>query len=147
MKNVTIMRGLPGCGKSTYIKKWFINLPNIQIVSADNYFMMNGVYAFDQLKLGLAHNDCLRRYLDRLNTLHEHVIVDNTNIRAYEIAPYYRLAEAYGYDPKIIWIQRSASLCIKQNIHKVPEGTIKSMANSFEPIPHWWNQEVIVNHE
>ena len=58
MKNLYIIRGLPGSGKSTIAKSlgksW-------QIFEADQFFMKNGKYEFDGSKLKDAHDWCKRK--------------------------------------------------------------------------------------
>ena len=63
MKNLYIVRGLPGSGKSTFAKS--IAKP-YQVFEADQYFMKNGKYKFDPTKLKEAHNDCKNRVTRRM---------------------------------------------------------------------------------
>ena len=53
VKELIIIRGLPGAGKSTLAK----SLGGINI-EADQYFMVDGEYKFDSSKIKLAHNYC-----------------------------------------------------------------------------------------
>jgi len=57
-KNLYIIRGVPGSGKSTFAKS--IAKP-WQIFEADQFFMKHGKYDFDFTKLRLAHESCKRR--------------------------------------------------------------------------------------
>lgn len=88
---VIIMRGLPGSGKDTWIRR---NYPE---GSADSFHMVNGVYQYDPKKAGEAHNACLRKFLsiciEVKESLPSQLIVSNTNSTIVEIAPYYRVAE------------------------------------------------------
>ena len=56
MKQLILLRGLPGSGKST-----FANLLGGIHVEADQYFMQDGEYKFDASKLKQAHNWCKLR--------------------------------------------------------------------------------------
>lgn len=145
MRRCIIMRGLPGSGKSTYAKGYFG--PNSFYFSTDSFFEENGVYNFNPTKLGENHNKCLLAFSDvAYNYRHSettNLIVDNTNIRVFEIAPYYRLAEAFGYQVDILWCVAPINLCVIRNIHGVPEQKIREMANSFEALPPWWKQTII----
>lgn len=51
MRNVIIMRGVPGSGKSTYVRNRY---PEARVVSADRYFTdpATGEYRFDASKRG-----------------------------------------------------------------------------------------------
>lgn len=89
-KSVVIMRGIPGCGKSTFAKA--LQKPfgeRAVIVSADDYFKKDGVYNFDRCKLGLAHQQCMDKFNAAIeDEAVELVIVDNTNITAWEMGHY-----------------------------------------------------------
>lgn len=137
-----ILRGLPGSGKSYWAKE----VKDAKIVSADAYFMVDGKYQFDLSKLREAHNWCLLKFMEHItNHRPETIIVDNTNIRIFEFSPYYRIAEVFGFEVKIVQIQRDLEKCILNNIHSVPKETIELMAKSFEPVPHFWNYQLIIN--
>lgn len=142
MNRVYLMRGPSGSGKSTWIKN---NIPNAKIISTDNYFMVNGEYKFDPLRLPEYHNQALTDYLKLLQEDALDIVVDNTNIRVFEIAPYYRLAEVFGYKVTVIWIVTKINNCIERNVHGVPSQTIKNQMMSIEPLPPWWNVDIVVN--
>lgn len=136
-KQAFIMRGIPGSGKSSWVKA---NCPGWAVFSADQYFTdAAGVYNFRARELSQAHHQCFVGYLNRLLGGRDNVVVDNTNIRVFEIAPYYRLAEALGYEPTIIWVHADPSVAALRNVHGVPTVKVAEMAKSFEPLPSWWN--------
>lgn len=145
---VIIMRGLPGSGKSTFARqiiKAFNDPLNCRIVSADDYFSVDGEYRFDKSKLHEAHDQCLERFcvvVGNRSSL-KLVIVDNTNIHTWEIAPYYRLAEYYGATVKIVTMRTCLEDCLKRQTHGVPEVTMGMMhANlSREVLPPHWKHE------
>lgn len=103
---IYILRGPSGCGKSTWAKERYKK--GASICSADEYFTrVDGSYHFDPSELGQAHGKCLRRYIDVVKQVYElgdefDIIVDNTNITDAELAPYVRIAEAYGQLFRII---------------------------------------------
>ncbi len=132
------MRGCAGSGKSTWIKN---NLPKATVFSTDHYFMKDGVYQFDPKLLGTNHNLCLRDYTCALINKIPEIVVDNTNVKVFEIAPFYRLAEAMGYAVKIVWIHCTWEVAAARNTHGVPPETVRQMSRSFEPLPLWWNLE------
>lgn len=146
--NCVIMRGVPGSGKSTWIKNNYPDpeYPKMQeIFSADHYHINDaGVYEFKPENIRKAHNHCLI-YFTQMSSLGSGttLIVDNTNIRVWEIAPYYRLAEAFGYDVEIIHVHADPVVAAKRTIHGVPPGRVLEMHRSIEPVPAWWNQRSI----
>ncbi len=67
----------------------------MHICSADDFFMINGVYKFDAKLLGTAHATCLRNFSDLVKDPKNVIIVDNTNCSLAEFVPYAALANAY----------------------------------------------------
>lgn len=102
-RTVVIIVGVSGSGKSTYVERmlhvaqWADADRNCSVVSADDFFMMEGEYIFDPLKLPEAHSNCLRQFLIRLRMGDDLVIVDNTNLRPWERQNYIAAAELAGY--------------------------------------------------
>lgn len=141
MKKVTIMRGIPGSGKSTWMQ---MNLFG-HVVSADYYFTnpVTGEYHFNPEQLPNAHNACLKDFIDHLQRERDHIIVDNTNVRTFEIAPYYRLAEVFGYEVEIVWLVCDPAVAVARGVHGVPENLVRTMSVSFEPLPAWWNVRIV----
>lgn len=136
---VVILRGVPGVGKSTFAAKFFW----CHVVSADNFFLQDGIYRFDPSKLGQAHQQCLRDYTGHVVARHS-VLVDNTNITTTEIAPYVSLAEAFGLSVKIINLHSSLSPAdlARRNVHGVPENVIANriavMVEEEKRFLPWW---------
>lgn len=136
---VTILRGLPGSGKSTLIAKEF---PDATVVSADHYFVDEaGVYRFDPARLKDAHGACLREFIHHVRGGNPRtIVVDNTNVCAWEMAPYAATAQAYGYEFEIVTIECDVETALKRNVHGVPEETIRRMADRLktEELPPFW---------
>jgi predicted kinase len=64
------------------------------------------------------------------------IIVDNTNIKLWEMRKYVEMAQRYGYSVEIqtsdtdwAW---NARQCAKKNSHGVPEDKIQQMIDNFE---------------
>ena len=142
--NIYILRGIPGSGKSTWIKQEN-RATDDEVCSADFYHTINGVYKFDPKRTGEAHNLCLSKFLQLLQTKRDHIYVDNTNTTAWEIAPYYRLAEVFLCNVQIITILCPVEVAIARNVHAVPGTTILTMHRNIlmEQLPPHWKHTVI----
>ena len=137
---VIIMRGLPGSGKSTYIKN---NFPNALVCSADHFFEKDGEYNFNPAKLPDAHKACMRTFIKYLSAEAPLIIVDNTNTQLWELSPYVSVAEAFGAEVEILHVKSDVNTCIDRNVHGVPEKSIKAMNERWDnPLP-WWNQKEV----
>ena len=130
MKSLYLLRGLPGAGKSTLAKK----LGDVHF-EADMYFTNeNGQYIFNGADIKKAHEWCqnevqLAMILNHTSGLNESIVVSNTFTQEWEMEPYYKLAETYGY--------RVFSLIVEnrhggENLHNVPEDKIEVMRKRFE---------------
>lgn len=134
MKELFLLRGLPGAGKSTLANSiggsWF---------EADHFFLNEkGEYEFDASKLRDAHQYCQSRVEDSMKFFTgledtflspSRIVVSNTFTMAWEMQPYYDLAEKYGY--------RVYSLVVENrhggvNEHGVPEEKLIQMKQRFE---------------
>jgi predicted kinase len=138
---VIIMSGISGSGKSSYIREHY---PNAKVVSTDNFFMVNGEYRFDPADLGKAHAQCLLNFVVGLVSDYPIIVVDNTNLTAIEIAPYYSLAKAYGAEVKLVTLFVSIEVCFNRNKHGVPLETCQRMAEALKAreIPCYWDLEL-----
>jgi predicted kinase len=95
MQTLTILRGLPGAGKSTFAALLSM-VPNTVIVEVDQFFTNeDGNYNFDPLKLKEAHVWCLEAVKTHLSDGLS-VIVANANSRVWEFEEYLKYAEEKG---------------------------------------------------
>ena len=132
-RTVIIMRGLPGSGKSTFVKE---NFSDAIVCSADSFFLNeDGEYIFVNWKLQQAHQYCFRTFIDAITSDAETIVIDNTNTCRWEYENYAFMAEKFGYRIRIIRMNFSGSdipLFGKRNIHGVPEFKIMEMFERFE---------------
>jgi predicted ABC-type ATPase len=160
MKKVIILSGVSGCGKSTIAHSFvpddkYRDGAGKAIVSADHFFIRDGVYQFDPSKLSQAHATCFRKFLSYLQLDVSLVIVDNTNTTEAEISPYYLAAQAFEYqceimtvstDDKDLFVRESnIKKCAERNSHGVPEGVIRAQAKRLynRKLPHYWKHSVL----
>jgi predicted kinase len=123
-KELFLLRGLPGSGKSTLAR----SLGGMHM-EADKYFMSSGKYEFDASQLRDAHNWCQNAVRVGMETQGQKIVVSNTFTQEWEMDPYYKLAEQYGY--------RVHSLVVENrhegvNEHGVPADKLEQMKNRFE---------------
>jgi predicted kinase len=123
-KELILLRGLPGSGKSTLAR----SLGGMHM-EADKYFMSSGKYEFDASQLRDAHNWCQNAVRVGMETQGQKIVVSNTFTQEWEMDPYYKLAEQYGY--------RVHSLVVENrhegvNEHGVPADKLEQMKNRFE---------------
>ena len=130
MKNLIIVRGLPGSGKSTYAHS--LGFPHH--FEADQYFEHAGGYKFDPSQIQAAHRYC-QKATEKAMLTGEDIVVSNTFVKVWEMFPYVSLASKYGYDFKVV--RRVGEF---QNVHGVPPNVIEAMKSRFEDFPH----EVII---
>ena len=145
--HITILRGLPGVGKSTYLKD---NYPNAKVCSADTYMVNEGRYSFSRRLLGDAHDACFRHYYELVKEGRaEHIAVDNVNATLWEVMPYIAVARAANVSHTILHITKGAySLhqLAARNIHEVPYEKIVAMGTRFEALPKRYGEILLAAH-
>ncbi len=101
MKNLILLRGLPGSGKSTFAN--FI-WNDYAVCEADKFFYdKDGNYKFDATKLSEAHRWCREQVETRMKDnqnnpqFYPEIVVSNTFTKEWEMAEYFDLAKKYGY--------------------------------------------------
>jgi ABC-type oligopeptide transport system ATPase subunit len=96
-----INRGLPGSGKSTLSKKIYhlYGSENGSIIcSGDDFFVTEtGEYKFDASKLADAHTHAQNKASDACRNSISPVIIDNTNIKYWEVNKYLSIARSHNY--------------------------------------------------
>ena len=126
MKELILLRGLPGSGKSTFAK-----LLGGNNYEADKYFErgLDNVYEFNPSKLKNAHEWCRDLVFMDMVKNEPRIVVSNTFTQEWEMDTYYELAKQYGYRVhSIIMENRHDGV----NEHGVPEDKLEQMKNRFE---------------
>ncbi len=149
MKTLYIIRGLPGCGKSTLARK----ICHV-VLETDSWFRVwdgdkgGYVYKYDPTKLAENHCKCQQAceanmngeplYVGSMlleNPPHSEIAVANTFTRQWEMEPYRELARKYGY--QVVELTVKVDLTDQQlaarNVHGVPVDVIAKMRARWEP--------------
>jgi predicted kinase len=132
-KILTLVRGLPGSGKSTFAN----TITNqFSVCEADKFFYdEEGNYNFDANKLSAAHEWCkyaveLRMKDNQDNEqFYPHIVVSNTFTKEWEMAEYFELAKKYEYMVFTIIVENRHG---GVNQHGVPAEKLEQMKNRFE---------------
>jgi predicted kinase len=129
VKELFLLRGLPGSGKSSIAKSLSTSMSGH--VEADMFFLNHkGEYKFDASKLKEAHEWC-RKEAESYMKPHgfDRVIVSNTFTQEWEMDAYYNLAKKYGYRVHSIIVENRHE---GVNEHGVPADKLEQMKNRFE---------------
>ncbi|NXJ62917.1 N4BP2 protein, partial [Rostratula benghalensis] len=133
---LVLLRGVPGSGKSYLARTLLEDNPGGIILSTDDYFYKNGQYHYDPDCLGEAHDWNRKRAKEAFETSISPIIIDNTNIQAWEMKPYVTLAQQFKYkimfrEPDTWWKFKPKEL-ERRNIHGVSKEKIKRMLERYE---------------
>lgn len=124
-----ILRGVPGCGKSSLAELLADMGDNVgTICTADDYFVVNGEYKFEPSKLGEAHEVCKNKAMEAMANGERRIILANTNCRKKDLTTYKTLAKKYNYTVFVLVVENHHG---NNSIHGVPEETRERMANTL----------------
>ncbi len=123
-QTITLIRGLPGDGKTT--KAMTLKGKHVE---ADMFFDKNGEYCFEGRKIKDAHIWCQAQAKYYLNQ-GEDVVVSNTFVRIEEMKPYIDASREYGASLQIIECSGNY-----KSVHDVPVATIENMRRKWEKLP------------
>lgn len=161
-KILYVMRGLPGSGKSTAAR----NLPG---VAPENIFSTDDVIGtdpetgefsmerysdfFKTMKetrnfgmIGRAHQENQRKAIDAMRRGVSPIVVDNTNVQAWEAKPYVEAALQMGYEVNIVDIGTggvTVEQLAERNTHGVPQGAIEGMLKRYQGAGDYGVEEVL----
>lgn len=117
MKQLIILRGVSGAGKSTVAE--IISEGYWPICEADQYhYTENGVYDWKPENVGKAHAWCQGIVRDAMASNLNKIIVSNTSTTEKELKPYLALAEEFGYQVISLVVENRHG---NDSIHEVPQ--------------------------
>ena len=126
MKQIILVRGLPGSGKSTLAKTLATSGYHFE---ADMFFMKDGVYKFDPVRIEMAHDWCRTQVMQSMAIDLNLIVVSNTFTMEWEMMPYFTLAKEYGYMIHTIIVENRHN---GESEHSVPQETLNKMKTRFE---------------
>lgn len=123
---LVIVRGWPGSGKSTLVKRLFSGMNHVE---ADQHlYKKDGAYHYTPGRAQKAHEKC-RLSVRRLLMNKENVVVSNTMPSAKALHEY--LSIAYKVGAKVAIIECKGEY---QNIHSIPNYKIHDLKANFRPV-------------
>ncbi|XP_058402910.1 NEDD4-binding protein 2 isoform X2 [Diceros bicornis minor] len=133
---LVLLRGLPGSGKSFLARTLQEDNPSGVILSTDDYFYINGQYQFDVKYLGEAHEWNQNRAKEAFEKKISPIIIDNTNLQAWEMKPYVALSQKHKYkvlfrEPDTWWKFKPKELA-RRNIHGISKEKITRMLENYQ---------------
>mmetsp|Transcript_112722 Transcript_112722/g.318575 ORF Transcript_112722/g.318575 Transcript_112722/m.318575 type:complete len:553 (+) Transcript_112722:52-1710(+) len=155
-RELVILRGPPGIGKSTYARKLLFE-PSVakrfaHICSTDDFFcQLNAdgkeTYCFSKGNLGKNHARNQERVKLVASLGLTPIVVDNTNMSRQEMAPYARIANKFDYSLRYVepsdihplWFD--LEFLIECNRNRIPAGktidkeVLIGMLSRYEPLP------------
>lgn len=137
MQTILVLKGCPGCGKSTIAKQMLVDEPNRwrRVNKDDLRNMFDGKYIAESDPLVLdIHNKLVKMFLLEGSD----IIVDNTNLQQRSLNKIHRIAEERG-DVTVIekCIEVPLEECLRRNALRqgdacVPENIVRAMYKSFQ---------------
>jgi predicted kinase len=132
MGRVVVLRGLPGAGKSTWVRQ---HAGEAVVCSADHYFETPAGYQFDESRLGAAHAACVSAAIEAMAGGAACVVVDNTHSCRWEWQAVGAAAAALGYGVELVDLFDAGldnEALAKRNTHGVPAEVIATMRARWE---------------
>ena len=136
--SIDILIGLPGSGKTTYIKDYLTRhqITDYVICSANDYFNQGTKYKFNPRHLPAAHNECVCDTITAMTNQTECVIVNNPNAQCWEYSHYKLLANHFNYSVHVIEIdcptEEHVEYFHQRCAYKIPREICLSMRNRWE---------------
>ena len=135
-KQLIILRGLPGSGKTTLAHTITKKNNGGSIISTDDFFMTNEGYIYDPKKLHEAVHSAISNAELAMVNQESLIIIDNVNSRLWEAKLYIQNAIKYGYEITIVepdteW-KNDVHILYQKNQHNIPIKYINYLKNQWD---------------
>lgn len=129
MYSLTLLRGLPGSGKTTLAK--VLSDGTWPVFSVDDYFTdtLTGVYTFEFDKNHLAYKACEENCRKAMQKGIKKIFIDNTFTLDWELQVYFKLALEYNYSLFVCTVENYHS---QKNAHGISDEQIEKMATKYK---------------
>jgi len=127
MQLLVVLQGHSGAGKTTLANQ-IAHVIDAVICSTDDFHVEDGVYRFKPDKLGEFHKLNVDKAIKAMEE-GRNVVIDNTNIRAYEPKPYVQEAVNKGITVKFV-----RAIGNFANVHGVPQEKVDIMKARLETL-------------
>jgi|TARA_B110000259_G_C14007145_1_gene398297 predicted ABC-type ATPase len=124
MKALIILRGVPGCGKST-VAEILSEKGKYPICCADDFFMKDGEYKWNPKQLGFAHKWCQDKARRALDDDLDVVIIANTSTKEKDYNAYAKMGDIRGYTVFSLVVENRHG---GTDVHNVPDAAKTKMA-------------------
>ena len=129
-KNLILLRGLPGAGKSSLANVLSEN-EKYPVFAIDHYFTnkISGEYQFNFAENYIAYQQCESLCKQALAHGITKVFIDNTFTLDWELTPYFKLAAEFDYMLYVITVEKYHD---NKNVHDISQEQLKKMAEKYK---------------
>jgi predicted kinase len=128
MRELILLRGLPGAGKTT-LAGVLSEQGKYPTCSVDDYFTdTNGEYDFRFQENHLAYKLCEENSRKAMEAGVEKIIVHNTFTMDWEMEPYTKLASEFGYRLHVVTVENYHG---SENVHAIPAEHVEKMRSKY----------------
>lgn len=128
MKELILLRGLPGAGKSTLAK--VLAGEDFPLLSIDDYFTdSKGNYHFESDKNHLAYKQCEEKCEAEMKKGTSKIFIHNTFTIDWEIESYLKMAGQYNYRVHVATVENYHG---NFNIHGTTQEQLQKMAEKYK---------------